>query len=171
MADITHIGELTPDPQNARKHNPRNVGTIADALNEVGAARSIVIDEDGVILAGNATVEAAAQAGIECVQVVEADGETIVAVRRTGLTDEQKRKLAYLDNRSAELADWDTEQLLIDLDSGFDFDGLFYEGELDELLADVRTPEFNAVGADEQSRLDQKAPMVCPHCGEEFTPE
>jgi hypothetical protein len=134
MADITHIGDLTPDPANARKHNPRNVGMIEDALGEVGAARSIVIDEDGVILAGNATIEAAAQAGIERVQVVEADGETIVAVRRSGLTDEQKKRLALFDNRTAELAEWDTDQLLADIDAGFDFDGLFYEDEIDRLL-------------------------------------
>jgi DNA modification methylase len=141
MADITHIGDLTPDPANARKHNPRNVGMIEDALGEVGAARSIVIDEDGVILAGNATVEAAAQAGIEKVQTMYADGETLIAVVRTGLTNEQKKRLAFLDNRSAELATWDADQLLADLDAGFDFDGLFYEDELAELLADVRQPE------------------------------
>src|SRR5690349_25083987 len=67
---ITHIKDLTPDPANARQHNPRNVGMIQDALQEVGAARSIVIDEAGTILAGNATVEAAAAAGITRVQVV-----------------------------------------------------------------------------------------------------
>lgn len=56
---ITHIGQLTQDPKNARSHTARGVGMIEEALNEVGAARSIVIDEAGVILAGNATVEAA----------------------------------------------------------------------------------------------------------------
>ncbi len=58
-AEVTGIGDLFPDPRNARKHSPRNVGSITDALHKVGAARSIVIDEDNVILAGNATVEAA----------------------------------------------------------------------------------------------------------------
>jgi len=60
---IDHIGQLKPDPRNARKHNPRNIGMIEAALHEVGAARSIVIDEDGVVLAGNGVVEAAALAG------------------------------------------------------------------------------------------------------------
>ena len=58
MAEIEHIGELKPDPKNARRHNPRNVGMIVDSLRAVGAARSIVIDEKGNILAGNATIEA-----------------------------------------------------------------------------------------------------------------
>jgi hypothetical protein len=109
MADITHIKDLKPDQRNARKHNARNIGMIEDALNEVGAARSIVIDEDGNILAGNGTVEAAAQAGIERVKVVEASGEEIVAVRRRGLTEKQKRRLALFDNRTAELASWDKD--------------------------------------------------------------
>jgi hypothetical protein len=50
---------LTPDPANARSHTECGVGRIEEALHEVGAARSIVIDEAGVVLAGNAIVEAA----------------------------------------------------------------------------------------------------------------
>ena len=67
---IQHLADLKPDPRNARAHTPRNIGMIEAALGEIGAARSIVIDEDGVVLAGNATIEAAVQAGIERVQVV-----------------------------------------------------------------------------------------------------
>jgi len=106
MTDTT-LASLRPDPNNARRHTPRNVGMIETALREVGAARSIVIDEDGVVLAGNATIEAAAAAGIEKIQVIDTDGETIIAVRRTGLTPEQKTRLALYDNRAAELAQWD----------------------------------------------------------------
>ncbi len=139
--EITHLGDLRPDPANARRHNPRNIGMIEDALHEVGAARSIVIDEDGVILAGNGVVEAAAQAGIEKVQVVDADGETIVAVRRTGLTVEQKRRLALFDNRTAELADWDAEALAaLVAEDAKSLDGLFTGDELAGLLARLEEP-------------------------------
>ena len=113
-----HIKDLTHDPRNARKHTPRNVGDIVSALQEVGAARSIVIDEDGIILAGNATIDAAAEAGITKLQVVDADGETVVAVRRTGLTPAQKTRLALFDNRAAEHAQWDTDVLLALADEG-----------------------------------------------------
>lgn len=136
---IERIGDLTPDPRNARRHNDRNVETIVRALQEVGAARSIVVDEVGVILAGNATVEAAAAAGIERVQVVEADGETIVAVRRSGLTPEQKAKLALYDNRAAELADWDGA-VLAGLAEELDLSGLFFEDELAGILAGLDEP-------------------------------
>jgi hypothetical protein len=41
--EIIGLRDLKPDPQNARKHTPRNVAMVVDALQEVGAARSIVI--------------------------------------------------------------------------------------------------------------------------------
>lgn len=135
---IETLADLTPDPRNARKHNPRNVGMLEKSLNEVGAARSIVIDENGVVLAGNATIEAAGRAGIERVQVVDADGETIVAVRRTGLTQTQKTRLALYDNRTAELADWDAD-LIANLmaNERAMLDGLFENNELLELIENI----------------------------------
>lgn len=126
-----NIGDLTPDPKNARKHNERNIGQIVESLQEVGASRSIVIDENNVILAGNGVTEAAAIAGIENVRIIEADGNEIIAVRRSGLTEEQKKRLALWDNRAAELAEWNLDQLYEDRDL---LDGLFTKGEIDELL-------------------------------------
>jgi hypothetical protein len=131
---VTHIKDLTPDPANARSHNPRNVGMVERSLNEVGAARSIVIDENGVILAGNATIEAAAAAGIERVQVVDTDGETIIAVRRSGLTPEQKKRLAIYDNRTAELAAWDVDTLGDFTAEGLDLGEWWQSYELNTLL-------------------------------------
>ena len=144
-SDFSHIGDLTPDPVNARKHSPRNVGTIVDALHEVGAARSIVIDEAGVILAGNATVEAAAEAGMTKLQVVDADGQTLVAVRRTGLTAAQKARLALFDNRAAELADgWNVDVLKALQGDGVSLDGLWRTEELAELLGGNLTDAHEA---------------------------
>ena len=107
----THIGELKPDDYNFREGTPRGIGMIVDSLQDVGAARSIVIDEDDVVLAGNKTLEAAAEAGITKVKVVEADGETLIAVRRRGLSPEKKRRLAIFDNRVGELSEWNVERL------------------------------------------------------------
>jgi DNA modification methylase len=90
------------------------------------------------VLAGNATIEAAAEAGITKVQVVEADGNTIIAVRRKGLTDDQKRHLAIADNRAAELAEWDVDQLKADLEAGHDLSAFFVKKEIEDLL---RAPE------------------------------
>src|SRR5262245_44840553 len=121
----TRLADLIPDSANRRSHNERNVGMIADSIQTVGAARSIVIDEDGLVLAGNATVEAAAQAGIERVRIIDASGHELIAVRRRGLTNEQKRALALADNRAAELATWNLDQLRADADAGLDLASFF----------------------------------------------
>lgn len=141
---VESIGELKHDRSNPRKHNPRNLQVIVDSLHDVGFARSIVIDENNEILAGNGVTEAAAIAGIEKVVEVEADGNTIIAVRRRGLTDEQKQRLKYFDNRSGELAEWDAEQLLADLNAGVDLSALFRDDELDALLADLQPKDESA---------------------------
>ena len=64
--------DLQPDAKNRRAHNARNIGMLSDALRDVGAARSIVIDEHDVILAGNGDIEAAGEAGITRLQMVVA---------------------------------------------------------------------------------------------------
>ena len=166
--EIKTIADLQLDLSNVRKHNSSNVEMIEMSLHEVGAARSIVVDEDGVILAGNATVEAAANVGIEEIQVVDVDGGTIVAVRRKGLTEAQKKRLALFDNRSAELAQWDIEALAIFLEQDKEaLEGLWHEEELRELLADnpfgAKQPEYD------ESAADGVSLCVCHACGNEHS--
>lgn len=157
MSNIKTLADLTPDPKNARRHTPRNVGMIEQAMGEVGAARSIVIDEDGVVLAGNATIEAAAQAGIERVQVVDADGETIVAVRRSGLTAEQKTKLALFDNRASELADWDAG-VLASFQEEIDLSALFRPDEWAAILEEAAQPVDIGGAGDDFDTTPQDGP-------------
>tara|TARA_R110000824_G_scaffold357356_1_gene544811 strand:- start:2960 stop:3466 length:507 start_codon:yes stop_codon:yes gene_type:complete len=108
---------------------------IVEALHKVGTGRSIVIDEKNEVLAGNATIEAAGEAGITKVRVIDVNGDEVVAVRRTGLTENQKRELAIFDNRTAELADWDAKQLLEDANNDIDLSAFFYDEELQSILA------------------------------------
>ena len=129
------LTDLRPDPENRRAHTPRNVQMIVDGLQHVGAARSIVIDEDNTVLAGNGVTEAASAAGITKVRVIDADGDELIAVRRSGLTPEQKRQLALYDNRTAELAEWNAAQLAADLQNGEDLSAFFLDGELAALGA------------------------------------
>jgi DNA modification methylase len=133
-ADALDLASLTLDPQNARRHSARNLAAIQASLQEVGAARSIVIGETGTILADNATVEATGILGLTRVRVIDTDGTDLVAVRRTGLTPDQKRTLALADNRTAELADWDPDVLAI-LADDFDLSGLWEPDELADLIA------------------------------------
>lgn len=168
MAEQGHLKDLTPDPMNARLHNPRNIGMVVNSLHEVGAARSIVVDEDNVILAGNGTIEAAAQAGIERVRFVDADGDEIIAVRRSNLTPDQKTKLKLYDNRTAELATWDPDVLVGLQDDGADLSAFWFDSELISVLD--QSPDFEPVGLDEQGRLDEKASVCCPECGHTWVP-
>lgn len=163
-----HLRDLVADKTNRRAHNPRNVSMIADSLHAVGAARSIVIDEDGVVLAGNATIEAAAEAGIEQVRIVEATGHELIAVRRRGLTSAQKRTLALADNRAAELATWSLDQLRADAADGLDLATFFAPAELADLLGtDAPVPKFQPEAP--AHRLDELADnTTCPNCGHRF---
>jgi hypothetical protein len=56
---VTSVKDLKSDHKNARRRTDRSASLIAESLKRFGAARSIVIDEDGRILAGNGTVEGA----------------------------------------------------------------------------------------------------------------
>jgi len=128
------IDELAVDPHNRRSHPERNVAMLVDSLQRVGAARSIVIDERNGILAGNGLIEAARRAGKTRVMVVEADGDAVVAVRRRGLSDADKRALALYDNRASELAEWNTAELAADLTRGDDLAPFFTADELAAML-------------------------------------
>ena len=136
-AEITTVAGLVADHPNPRKRTQQNLGMIEDSLRDVGAARSIVIDENGRVLAGNGTIEAAAQAGISKVQVVDADGDTIIAVRRSNLTEAQKTRLGIYDNRTAELAEWDVDVLKGLHEGGIDLAPF----EFSEVLKRQITPE------------------------------
>lgn len=103
----TTLEALLQDPKNARRRTQRSTGMIERSLREFGAARSLVVDENGVILAGNGTAEAAASIGIEKVLVIPADGRTLVAVQRTDLSPEQKAEYGVADNRSSDLSEFD----------------------------------------------------------------
>lgn len=145
----TRLTDLHPDPVNRRSHPARNLAMTVEALRAVGAARSIVIDEANLILAGNGVTAAAAEAGITKIRVVDVDGQTLVAVRRRGLTDAQKRALALYDNRTGELAEWNVEQLTADLTNGEDLTAFFLPDEIERL-----TGMFDVAGAD--------APLLSP---------
>lgn len=130
---MTSIKDLKSDHKNARRRTDRSASLIAESLKRYGAARSIVIDEDGRILAGNGTVEGAKKAGIDKLRIIEAEGDELIAVRRTGLSEDEKVGLALADNRSSDLSEWDHD-MLRQLSEEHDLTPWF---EDDELLAEV----------------------------------
>jgi len=130
---MASIDDLKSDHKNARRRTDRSSSLIAESLKRYGAARSIVIDEDGRILAGNGTVEGAKKAGIGKLRIIETEGDELIAVRRCGLSEDQKVGLALADNRSSDLSEWDND-MLRKLSEEHDLKPWF---EDDELLAEV----------------------------------
>jgi DNA modification methylase len=133
---MTSIKDLKSDHKNARKRTDRSAKLIAESLQRYGAARSIVIDEDNRILAGNGTIEGAKAAGIKNIRVIETDGTEIIAVKRTGLSEDEKIGLALADNRTSDLSDWDKD-MLQQLSAEHDLTPWFDADDLAEILGTV----------------------------------
>ena len=155
MAETTHLKDLKPNPQNARMRTERSASLIERSIERYGCARSIVIDEDGTILCGHGTVEAAASLGIERVKIVEGDGNTLIAVRRKGLDETQKAGLAIADNRASDLSEFNVNALLSLPKAALDIS--FSDSELEGLKSLA-----------ERGDESEKAPLTCPSCGYVF---
>ena len=130
---MASINDLKSDHKNARRRTDRSSDLIKESLQRYGAARSIVIDEENRILAGNGTIDGAKAAGIRRVRIIESEGDEVIAVRRSGLSEEQKVGLALADNRTADLSEWDLE-MLHRLSEEHELDPWFNQDDLDELL-------------------------------------
>lgn len=130
------ISDLKFDHKNARRRTDSSAKLIQESLQRYGAARSIVIDEDNRILAGNGTIEGAKALGLTKLKVIEASGDEIIAVRRSGLSEDEKVGLAIADNRAAELSDWDAE-MLHQLSEEHDLEPWFEKEDLEALLNDA----------------------------------
>lgn len=116
---------LTFDPHNVREHDERNVEAIKESLIRFGQQKPIVVDGDGVVIAGNGTLGAAKMLGWTHIDIV-----------RTKLTGEEAVAFAIADNRTAELARWDDQGLAAVLDS-LNGDLAFAAGYSESELANV----------------------------------
>jgi hypothetical protein len=94
------VSDLTPDPANVRLHSDANLDAIRASLLRFGQQKPIVIRSDGVVIAGNGTLEAAKALGWSELDVVVTD-----------LAGSDAIAFAIADNRTAELATWDEPQL------------------------------------------------------------
>jgi len=172
------LNELRPDPSNANAGSERGQHMIDASVTETGLHRGVAVDANGYLVAGNKTHQSAIDAGFKRAIIVETSGDTLVVTKRLDFDlmdadpNNKARRAAYFDNRTSEVSmQWNVEQLFADMGAGLDLSGMFREDELDAMLAGMQVPDFQPVDASEQPRLDQKKPIVCPHCGEEFTPE
>ena len=111
---MTKISDLKFDDKNFNDHTEFGMSLLEKSLQNYGAGRSILIDKNNNIIAGNGIVEAAAQAGIEKVRIVETQGEELVAVKRTDvdLHTQKGREMAFADNATSSVdLSWNKENI------------------------------------------------------------
>ena len=80
---VIDIEELAQDSHNFNKGNEQGQELMERSFKEMGAGRSILIDRNGHIIAGNKSQKAAIAAGIKRVRVIETTGDELVAVKRS----------------------------------------------------------------------------------------
>lgn len=94
------LDELVPYENNPRI-NDDAVEAVANSIREFGFKVPIIVDKDNVIVAGHTRLRAAQFLGLKDVPVIRADD----------LSEEQVRAFRLADNKTAELADWETDKL------------------------------------------------------------
>lgn len=143
---LTSLTDLTPDQHNANLGTERGRAALEASLRRYGAGRSVLADKHGNLIAGNKTVEVAAELGLP-IRVIDTDGHELVVVQRRDLdlnTDATARELAYADNRVAELnLDWNPELLAADVANGLQLAPLFTEQELADLTLLASPPSLD----------------------------
>lgn len=141
------LTEIVPYEKNPRK-NDDAVAYVMESIKQCTYVAPIIVDEDGVILAGHTRYKALKKLGYK-----EAD-----VLIKEGLTEEQKRKYRLLDNKTNEFAEWDDALLAEELD-GIDFDGFDFgflpsddeeSEEENPYTAKINIPQYEITGDNPQ---------------------
>ncbi len=145
---IKTIADLEPDKRNANRGTVRGRAMLDHSLRTLGAGRSILTDKNGKVIAGNKTLEVAADIDLP-IEVIKTRGDKLVVVQREDLdleTDAAARELAYADNRVSDVdLAWDVRAIAQDVTAGVDLSAYFNEREqaaalhmvADDILAEV----------------------------------
>jgi hypothetical protein len=145
--EMRPVGVLKRNPRNARTHSSRQVKAIASSIRAFGFTNPVLVDGEGIILAGHGRFEAAKLLGLVEVPTLRIDD----------LNEAQKRAYVLADNKLAERAGWDQALLAVELgelsimlpDLGLSVDLTGFEvGEIDGISADVE-PKKSASPDDE----------------------
>lgn len=146
MGKTNKLSDLIPDDKNFNTGSEYGNSLIKKSFRKFGAGRSILIDKNNRIIAGNKSVENAAAIGLEDVQIVESDGKKIIAVKRTDidLDSPEGREMALADNASAK--------------ANIVFDAELIEAELGEAVCEewIGTQKQFAEDGEEKSGYDQE---------------
>lgn len=105
MSKKTKISDLKYDDKNFNKGTEYGKMLMEKSLKRFGAGRSILIDKNNRIIAGNKTTENFTELGMDDVEIVESDGTKLIAVKRTDidLDSPEGREMALADNQTAKV--------------------------------------------------------------------
>lgn len=153
------IESLKPHPKNPNRHSKEQIKRLSELISYQGWRLPIIVSKQtGFIISGHGRLEAAKLLKLKEVPVSFQD-----------FVDEDQ-ELAFLvsDNAIASWAELDlslVNAMIPEFGPEFDINLLG--------IADftVLTPDFDPGDESEQGRLDEKKPVQCPNCGEQFVPK
>ena len=149
--EMIRIADLRPRDTNPRKHPQKQIEKIAKSIQAFGFTTPVLIDDENGIVAGHARIMAAQSIGMDAVP----------AVRLSHLSDAQIRAYVIADNKLAEIAEWDSNLLRIELSA---------IAELEFDLGDLgfETPELDILFGEDAGEAetpppepDRSAPSIC----------
>lgn len=163
--EILKLGDIIPYQNNPRK-NDDAVNAVAESIRQCSYVAPIIVDEGNVIIAGHTRYKALKALGMDEAQCLVCEG----------LSEEQKRKYRYLDNKTGEKATWDLLKLEVELE-GLDLEGFDFFGMAEELSVDgAGAGEGSGAGReidgsteyDTEVFGDEEFKYQCPACGFRF---
>lgn len=148
------LDEIKPYENNPR-HNDNAVDAVANSIREFGFKVPLVVDSDGVIVAGHTRYKAAQKLGLQTVPCLVADD----------LTDEQVKAFRLADNKVGELATWDLDALKVELDNigEIDLSGMGFDLTLHDEYTEPDIEDFS-----DSTAGGKVETCHCPKCGFEW---
>lgn len=149
------VAELKFDDHNANAGTPDGAALLRNSIERLGFGRSVLVDKNDKLIAGNKTTEQAIETGAEEAIVIETDGKQLIVVKRTDLdlsddTDGRGRALALADNRVSEAnLKWNPDEMNLHFDAAMNVgipDIIFH-------VPDMNIPGGGPGGGDEPKDL------------------
>ena len=145
------VDDLRPYQNNPRLHSKTQIDKLARAISDFGFLIPILIDDQNMVLAGHARIEAAKKLA----------SRNVPCIRAGHLTEAQKRTFTILDNRLAEEATWDFQLLAKEIEflqnEGIDLTTTGFEIPEIEMIFDATDPPVN-------NAEDDSIPDLTPNC-------
>ena len=150
---------MRPYPKNARKHSKKQIRQIADSIRAFGFTNPVLIDRDGVILAGHARVEAAKLIGMT----------EIPTLCLSELNGAKRRAYVIADNKLGLNAGWDYEILASELkaiDAEFEVELTGFSLAEADLMIDGH--ESGATAPSSRKKVPDRAGPIVSRAGDEW---